>query len=264
MSTIRCGASYTTNARRSAASSATLSRRAAGAENPAKTNSDVPEARHRQRRHRRARPRDGHHRQPRLVARGREEEAGVGDAGRAGVADDRDGAAALELTNQLRHRALQVVVVVRDERVLLDDAEVAQQRRRDARVLRRDDVGIAEGADGAQRDILQVSNWRRHKVGGAAAHLVLCARLRLLQKRYGGIARLPQSCAGGGSGGSRLPGVADEHRSAYDDRGDTAARRTRSSGSAESRHEEARVIKSGAEAHAHAAPAEIHSLCERE
>ena len=83
--------------------------------------------------------------------------AGVGYGGRAGVADERDFGALLELDNELSGTRDFVVLMVTDEGLV--NVEMRQQLQRLAGVFAGDDVNFFEGAQGAQRYVLEIADW---------------------------------------------------------------------------------------------------------
>src|SRR5581483_935 len=107
----------------------------------------------------RGRARQHRHRHPGCEGRCHEARAGVADRRQAGVRDERHSRPGLQPGQHLR-RALRLVVLV-----------IARQRRRNPvplqedarppRVLAEDEVGLAELAEDAQRDVLEVADRRR-------------------------------------------------------------------------------------------------------
>jgi hypothetical protein len=94
--------------------------------------------------------------------------AGIGDAGCSGVGHERDRRALAQLLDERRRaRALHGVVVARDRPL---DPMMLQQDARPARVLRGDEVDLAEHAQRAQRHVLEVPDRRRDDVEDAAGH----------------------------------------------------------------------------------------------
>ena len=86
----------------------------------------------------------------------------VGDAGHAGIGDQRDLRAAFEVHDQLGGPGHLVVLVIADGARL--DAVVAEQLLGLARVLAGDQVDFFEHAQGAQGDVLEIADGRGDEV----------------------------------------------------------------------------------------------------
>ena len=113
--------------------------------------------------------------------------AGVGDQRHAGVGDQRDHGAADEAGSEF-FGALRLVVVVIAHRRLVDIV-VIQQFARLPRVFARDQVGLAQHADGAIGDVLEVPDGRRHEVE-QTGHLLSISGV--MWARRCGLRRRPQ------------------------------------------------------------------------
>jgi hypothetical protein len=96
-----------------------------------------------------------HHAQAGVAHRASETRAGIADRGRTGIAHQRDAAALAQQADQLLG-AGGLVVLVQGDRAGRD-AEVAQQNRRDARVLGGDHVHASEDIERAQAHVAQVT-----------------------------------------------------------------------------------------------------------
>ena len=96
---------------------------------------------------------------------------GIGDAGRARVADDGDARVRPERGGQLDGAAHLVVLVVADGRRA--DVEVVEQLLRLARVLTGDAVDRAQDAEGAQGDVLQIADGRSDEVEARSEGLAI-------------------------------------------------------------------------------------------
>jgi 4-amino-4-deoxy-L-arabinose transferase-like glycosyltransferase len=126
------------------------------------------DAGHGDERHRGRRPGDRHHRDAGVDGAAHEVIPGIGDAGRAGVADEGDARAGREPRDDGgRARPLDRVVVARER---AGDAVVREQRARVPGVLRRDQVDLAEDAQRPQRHVLEVPDRRGDDVEDAARH----------------------------------------------------------------------------------------------
>ena len=99
----------------------------------------------------------------------------VRNARHAGIAAERDRLARLHAIYQLGHLRLQARFVAALE--MGGDPEGAEQFARDARVLRVDDIRLAQGVEGPRRHIAQVAQRRRAYVehSGHMRLLVSCA-----------------------------------------------------------------------------------------
>lgn len=100
--------------------------------------------------------------------------AGIRNARHAGIGDDGDVFAVADAIEQLGDAADLIVLVQGDERLL--DAVVLEQWRGMAGVLAGDAVGIAEGLQGAQGDVIPMADGRRNErkagtcCGGIRSH----------------------------------------------------------------------------------------------
>ena len=87
------------------------------------------------------------------------------------VRHDRNRRAALEKAEDLRDRAREVVVVMRDEPLALNP-KVAQQAGGHAGVLRGDHIALAQGTHRPQRDVLEIADGRANIICGERKNMV--------------------------------------------------------------------------------------------
>ena len=83
--------------------------------------------------------------------------AGVADAGRTGVAADRDDRSLGEEADHIRH-PVELGVLVHDDEPLGTDAMAVQQPAGAAGVLARDDVGVAKGGEGSLGEVAEIAD----------------------------------------------------------------------------------------------------------
>ena len=91
--------------------------------------------------------------------------AGIADQGCSGIADQSDFLALLHSHDELRRARHFVVLMVTDERFV--NVVVAEELLRMARVLAGDLVGFAQSPQGAQGDVLEVSDRRAYEIQAA-------------------------------------------------------------------------------------------------
>ena len=104
-------------------------------------------------------------------------ESGIGDAGHAGVGDQRDLGAAFEIDDQFGGFGHLVVLVIADQSRL--DAVMAEQLQGLARVLAGDQVDFFEDAQGAQRDVFEIADGRGDEVERWACQMASASCVRL-------------------------------------------------------------------------------------
>ena len=83
-------------------------------------------------------------------------ESGIGDAGHAGVGDERDLGSAFEVDDQFGGLGHLVVLVIADQSRL--DAVMAEQLQGLPRVFAGDQVNFFEHAQGAQGDVFEIAD----------------------------------------------------------------------------------------------------------
>ena len=109
----------------------------------------------------------GGDRQSRLVGLPHELVAGIGDRGRAGIRDQRDGCALRDPSQQGRAHCRRIVVVVGGRRRC--DAVMVQQLAADAGVLAGNQVRRRERLQGAHRDVAEISDRGRDEIKAAVS-----------------------------------------------------------------------------------------------
>src|SRR6185295_17760085 len=143
-----------------------------------------------------------------------EEEARVGEEGRAGVARESDRGAPLEIVEEAREALAFVVLVERDE--LLADAEMGEETPGDPCVLAGDQVRALERLARAEREIAEVADRRRDhqqpprrraSFFGHPGRMLACrpCRARAVISAAGSLFRSPSSRRPGPSRGRLRP-----------------------------------------------------------
>src|SRR5262249_38771786 len=141
------------------------------------------QARRRESRDQRRRPGHGHHPHAVGARLAHQQHARVGNAGRPGVGDERDRGAGGERAEELAAAGQLVVLVVADGRLV--DVEVREERARPPRVLAGDQVGLAQDAERAQGDVLEIADrGRDYKKGAAQAVCSFASEMRIGLSRF--------------------------------------------------------------------------------